>query len=433
VLREFPRIETENETAAPSTEQSTINPLAQLPMKIPRRDFGSSLDNNALAPSLPLIGLGCSSFSTFFWSSEESSEGSAANWTPESLDKDHPRVQAWIRTIHFAVRDCGINLLDTAPWYGHGTSEVVIGWAMETLQSIRQDIIINTKVGRYEADPHKQFDFSREATLSSVQQSLKRLRCQYIDVLQLHDPEFAPSLEQLMKETIPAMLQCRSNGWCRAIGITGYPLEVQFQILQRSMEDFGANIWDQALTYGHFNLHNSSLLNKSISSYTSFAGYCHEANVGILAAAPLSMGLLTHNGPPEWHPASKELASSCHKAATICKDHDVNISVIAIAFALSSSRIPCTILGCKDMAEVERAAAIANRFHAIDHSMSRDDILKQVLTRKEFEVYEILQNPSDGPFAVVWKNGEYLWDGIEAAHDFWKNVEGVTAPKWQEK
>ena len=58
-----------------------------------------------------------------------------------------------------------MTLLDTAPWYGHGTSEVVVGWALQELlrdnQIQRNDLTINTKIGRYEADLTRQFDFSR--------------------------------------------------------------------------------------------------------------------------------------------------------------------------------------------------------------------------------------------------------------------------------
>lgn len=83
---------------------------------IPRREFGSSIGTKTLPATLPLVGLGCSSFSQFFWSSTECSEEPAENWTPGSMRKDHPRVQQWMKTIHFAVEECGINLLDTAPW-----------------------------------------------------------------------------------------------------------------------------------------------------------------------------------------------------------------------------------------------------------------------------------------------------------------------------
>jgi len=194
---------------------------------LPRRPFGSVYGNHRLPSSVSIVGLGCSSFSTFFWGKDEWAGLSLVPWSVDSFQKSHHRVQEWIKTIECAVLEAGITLLDTAPWYGHGTSEVVIGWAMEELSKndndfIRENLIINTKVGRYEADVSRQFDFSAAATLESVQRSLDRLQCcGYIDVLQLHDPEFAPSLEILFQETIPTMLKCQEKGWCRALGMTG--------------------------------------------------------------------------------------------------------------------------------------------------------------------------------------------------------------------
>jgi aryl-alcohol dehydrogenase-like predicted oxidoreductase len=191
---------------------------------IPKRPFGSVSNNQRLPASVSIVGLGCSSFSTFFWAPDEAKAGETGEWSVDRLQRTHPRVQAWIQTIKYAVTAVGITLLDTAPWYGYGTSEVVIGWALEELVGRgfqRELLIINTKVGRYELDPAKQFDFSAAVTVQSVQRSLQRMTCAYIDVLQLHDPEFAPSLEILMKETIPAMMECQEKGWCRAIGMTG--------------------------------------------------------------------------------------------------------------------------------------------------------------------------------------------------------------------
>lgn len=201
-------------------------------MWIPQRPFGSGQVNARLpSTSVSIIGLGGSSFSTFFWTSQDWENIAQDQWTVQSLDRSHPRVREWIRTIQYAVQEAGIMLLDTAPWYGHGTSEVVIGWAMQELRwtdtAIREKIIINTKVGRYEADPYRQFDFSAAATLRSVERSLDRLHCDgYVDVLQLHDPEFAPSLEILLNETIPSMLICQKKGWCRALGMTGKPFSI---------------------------------------------------------------------------------------------------------------------------------------------------------------------------------------------------------------
>ena len=104
-------------------------------------------------------------------------------------------------------------------------------------------IIINTKVGRYEADPLHQFDFSYATTMKSVQRSLERMNCGYIDVLQLHDPEFAPSIAELMEETLPALIECKRRGWTKALGITGYPLDVQHEILVRSATVFPGTTW----------------------------------------------------------------------------------------------------------------------------------------------------------------------------------------------
>lgn len=202
---------------------------------VPQRNFGRSLKKKeqVLPATVPIIGLGCSSFSTFFWTNDEETQNNGNHqFTADNLQKDHPIVQGWIATIQHAVIACGINLLDTAPWYGHGTSEIVVGWALQELLSSgrapkikRENLCINTKVGRYEADPECQFDFSRKTTIDSAQRSLQRLggvqTIGYIDVLQLHDPEFAPTLEVLIEETIPALIECRSRGWCKALGLTG--------------------------------------------------------------------------------------------------------------------------------------------------------------------------------------------------------------------
>jgi len=80
--------------------------------------------------------------------------------------------------------------------------QVTIGYALENLllahhgddgvgesrKVHRSNIVVNTKVGRYEADPRIQFDFTYDATINSVQRSLRRCSCHYFDVIQLHDP-----------------------------------------------------------------------------------------------------------------------------------------------------------------------------------------------------------------------------------------------------
>lgn len=87
-----------------------------------------------------------------------------------------------IETIRQALRS-GLNYIDTAPYYGQGRSEKVIGKALEGVP--REAYYIATKVARYEVPPKKQFDFSYEKTLESVDVSLKYLGLDYVDLIQV--------------------------------------------------------------------------------------------------------------------------------------------------------------------------------------------------------------------------------------------------------
>ena len=103
----------------------------------------------------------------------------------------------------------GVNLIDVAPWYGHGKAEKVLGEAFK--QVPRKSFYFHTKVGRYEAEQLEMFDFSAERTLRSVEESLARTGLDYIDCIQVHDPEFSPSLDIIVKETLPTKLRIISE------------------------------------------------------------------------------------------------------------------------------------------------------------------------------------------------------------------------------
>jgi aryl-alcohol dehydrogenase-like predicted oxidoreductase len=427
--------------------------------------------------------MGCSSFSAFFSDLPSIESSSSSFWTVDTIPRNHPLVQEWINTIHYAITVAGINLVDTAPWYGHGISEVVLGWAFQkiirttttttTTRNNQQEshnkiprsaLIINTKVGRYEADPSRQFDFTYDTTIQSVQRSLHRMQCEYINVLQLHDPEFAPSLDMILQQTIPAMLECQRRGYCKALGITGFPLSVQYQILEAVAADpklgggGGGNnknnnniVFDQSLTYGHYNLHDTSLFDQPIAtaistqhvhdettSPISFAQYCQTRGIAMMAAAPLSMGLLTHSNPPAWHPAPISLRRACQQAARICQRHHVNISHLAIKFAISNPQIPCTILGMKSISEVQTAIEIAKLFDSIDWETSTArDIFWNVLQENERTAWQEIYDPQHGPLATLTKD-QCTWNGIEQVRQFWNHVDPTIPPSstiqmWQKE
>lgn len=87
-----------------------------------------------------------------------------------------------IRTIHKAIKS-GINYIDTAPWYGQGKSEEIIGKALKDIP--REAYYIATKIGRYEIEVAKQMNFTGAKTRESVDKSLALLGLDYVDVIQV--------------------------------------------------------------------------------------------------------------------------------------------------------------------------------------------------------------------------------------------------------
>ena len=185
-----------------------------------------------------------------------------------------------VAAVHYAI-DRGINYFDTAYWYGQGTSETFLGKALKGIA--RNRYYIATKVGRYEVDIPNMFDFTAEKVTRSVEKSLQHLQLDYVDVLQVHDVEFAPSLDMIINETLPAVEKLKKRGLCRYIGITGYPLGPLKEVVERSHVQI-----DSILSYCRLTLNDSSLRNE-------FA-FFESKGVPIINASPVSMGLLAPAG-----------------------------------------------------------------------------------------------------------------------------------------
>jgi len=91
--------------------------------------------------------------------------------------------QAEVNEIVLRGLAAGINWIDTAYWYGQGSSETRLGIALENVP--RQSYYIHSKIGRYGQDFHEMFDFSAERTLRAVDESLEKLNCKYLDCMQV--------------------------------------------------------------------------------------------------------------------------------------------------------------------------------------------------------------------------------------------------------
>lgn len=239
-----------------------------------------------------------------------------------------------IRAVHVAL-DLGINLIDTAPYYGATTAETVLGKALRTVP--REKYLLATKVGRYGPEL-ADFDFSAARVTRSVDESLARLGVDHVDFIQVHDIEFG-SFDQIVDETIPALNQLKASGKVRFVGISGLPLALLRRVIARVAVD-------QVQSYCHFCLNDTSL--------TELLPDIGAKRIALFNSAPLSMRLLSNEGPPSWHPAPEKLRIKCAEAAAHCLTRGADLSRLALQFSVSDSRIPTTILGTANPANVER-------------------------------------------------------------------------------
>uniref|UniRef100_A0A182STQ9 NADP-dependent oxidoreductase domain-containing protein n=1 Tax=Anopheles maculatus TaxID=74869 RepID=A0A182STQ9_9DIPT len=280
-----------------------------------------------------------------------------------------------LEAVKVAVKR-GINYFDTAPFYGQGRSEQVLGKALRQIP--RQAFYVATKVGRYERDFERMFDYSAGKTRESVERSLKLLGVECIDVVQIHDVEFAPNLDIIVEETLPTLEALRSEGKLRFIGVSAYPVEVLKQIISKAPGRF-----DTVLSYCR-----NTLFDDVLKEYIPFF---KEHNLAIICASGHGMGLLTNGGPQPWHPADQQLKTVCKEAADYCKREGVELGKLAMHH-------------CTQMAGPATFLAGMQTTALVDINL---DAYLNGLSEKEAEVLAYLKE------RVFSKVNNTNWEGVE--------------------
>jgi L-galactose dehydrogenase len=239
-----------------------------------------------------------------------------------------------LRTVRLCL-ERGINFIDTSPFYGLTKSETVLGKALREVP--RDSYVLSTKVGRYGSEP-RDFDFSAKRVAASIDESLKRIGVDHVDLIHAHDIEFG-DLNQIIEETIPALRKAQKAGKARFVGATGLPLKSISRVAQ-------AVPLDVILSYCHGEL-NDTALAEAVASL-------EKQGVGIISASPLGMGLLSTLGPPAWHPAPPTLKETCARAAAHCVAKGATIEKLAIQYALTIPGVTTTLVGSADPGEMQR-------------------------------------------------------------------------------
>lgn len=232
-----------------------------------------------------------------------------------------------VAAVHAAV-DNGINFIDVSPYYGHYKAETVLGKAL--LEIPRDRYYLSTKVGRYGKDGVNTWDYSAGRAVASVYESMERLHIDYIDLINVHDIEFA-DLRQVAEETLPALVELREKGVVGHVGIT----DLQLENLVWVLDHVPAGTVESVLNFCHFTLNDDKL--------ADYLDYFESKGVGVINASPLSMGLLSQRGIPAWHPAPAPLVEACRRAAEYCREQGYPIEKLAVQFSVSNPRIASTL------------------------------------------------------------------------------------------
>jgi L-galactose dehydrogenase len=235
------------------------------------------------------------------------------------------------RAVHHAV-DCGINFFDVSPYYGRTLAEERLG---SFLSGRRDKVVVATKCGRYDVN---RFDFSAARVMESAEESIKRLRTDYLDVLYAHDIEFGDR-EQIVNETIPALRKLQQQGKARLIGVTGLPLELLGDVAVRG------NV-DVVMSYCRYNL-----LIRDLDTYLTHV--LEPRGIALVNASPLHMGILTERGAPAWHPAPQQVKDAGKGIVDLLNVRGVAAAEVALRFCLDHAYVSSTLVGMSHPDQVD--------------------------------------------------------------------------------
>ena len=290
--------------------------------------------------------------------------------------------EACVKTV-WAALDGGINFFDVSPAYGETLAETNLGIALKGIARDRYSLA--TKVGSY-SEAKGDYDYSATRIERSLHDSLARLGVDYVDLVQCHDIEFADH-DQIVNETLPTLLRLKQEGLARSIGVTGLPLRVFPSILDK----VGPNIVDTILSFCHYELNDDSL--------DGLIPYLRGKGVGIINASPTGMGLLTPQGAPPWHPASKVIIDGCRNAVEYCQKRGIDIVKLAIQFSCSHPDIATTLVSTARPSNIRDNIAYAEE--PVDESLLTEllEVLRPIhnfnFTRGRLEHRDLLVGPAD--------------------------------------
>lgn len=265
--------------------------------------------------------------------------------------------------------DLGIRYFDTAPLYGEGRSEVRFGMALADRP--RSAFAVSTKVSRVldpvsgETAPYSEdgipklkvsFDFSRAGILRSLEESLNRLNMGSVEILYLHDSDFAGQHpEATFREALPVLAELRQQGVVKAIGMGMN----EWELTARCVRDFDLDI---VLMAGRYTLLDQSAL-------PVFMAECVRRGTRVAIGGPYNSGILARDlDKPvsfDYQPAAAHLVEKARKIKAVCDRHGVDLKAAALQFVLAHPAVATAIPGAQSVLELEQnASAVSEKVPA---------------------------------------------------------------------
>ncbi|MCB8882227.1 aldo/keto reductase [Acidisoma cellulosilytica] len=268
--------------------------------------------------------------------------------------------------------DVGIRYFDTAPVYGFGLSETRLGEGIRDLP--RQDIVVSSKVGyslvpispselkpQLWAEPpamRADFDYTRDAVLRGVEESLKRLKTPYIDMLAIHDPDEAVDVgagidpfskshfKAAMDGAFPTLAELRAQGVIKAIGV-GIN---QWQMLCDFAE---AGDFDYFLLAGRYTLLDQDSMDRLLP-------LCEKRSISLIVGGPYNSGILATGAIPsatyDYRPASDAIKDKTKAIEAVCGRYGIPLQAAALQFPLLNPLVASIIPGARSVEEVRANA-----------------------------------------------------------------------------
>jgi aryl-alcohol dehydrogenase-like predicted oxidoreductase len=262
-------------------------------------------------------------------------------WSTEGEDSS-------ISSIEKAI-DLGINFFDTAPVYGFGYSEELLGKA---LQAKRKDVIIATKCGmRWKKEEIKSIEkiSTKESIREEIELSLRRLQTDYIDLYQVHWPDENTPI----KETMETLLDIQKSGKIKYIGVSNYSVDQMQECLK-----YGQIVSLQPMY---------SMLERDLEKERM--PFCVEKDIGVICYSPLASGVLTgkydeNTRFKDWRGqgiignfTGDVYVSHIKKVKElkkIAQKHDKTLAQLAINWLLHQKGVTTAIVGVKNPNQVEQ-------------------------------------------------------------------------------